>query len=449
MDTSRTTSSRRLFAATGLLLALLTACDAAQPAPPPSIVVIVVDSLHAAHVSSHGYARPTTPNFDRFAAGGVQFSRAYSQSSWTLPSTASLFTGLTQEQHALRTFDDRLPADVPTIAEHLKRAGYRTRAVIQTPVLASRHGLSRGFERYQLFDHSLESVERALKLAREHWEEAAERPLFLYVHLAPPHMPYQPPAPFAARFGDEHPEVSGSIADCRRIHRAKLAPDTPQVRSLVARYDEHVAFADACVGRLLANFERDARGRAAWMVWTSDHGEAFLQHGSQGHNATVYEEMLHVPLAFAALNLPLAPRRVNDVVSTLDVAPTLLALCGLPPLNGAGLSLQPTLLHGAALAERTLFFSSRYKPDAAVLHCAVRRGDFKLAQLGPSGPLELYDLRADPQERVNLAAERGELALELAELLARERSAARVSEAHAGLAAEDREQLAELGYAGD
>lgn len=427
---------------------MLAACDAERP-PPPSILVIVVDSLHAGHVSSHGYARPMTPNFDRFAADGVQFLRAFSQSSWTLPSTASLFTGLTQEQHALRTFDDRLPADVPTLAERLKSAGYRTRAVVQTPVLASRHGLSRGFERYQLFDHSLESVERALKLAREHWDEAADRPLFLYVHLAPPHMPYQPPAPFAARFGDEHPDVSGSVADCRRIHRAKLAPDAPQVRSLVARYDEHIAFADACVGRLLADFQRDARGRAAWIVWTSDHGEAFLQHGSQGHNATVYDEMLHVPLAFGALNTPLAPRRVNDVVSTLDVAPTVLALCGLPPLNDAGASLHSTLLRGAALPERTLFFSSRYKADAAVLHCAVRRGDFKLAQLGPDGPLELYDLRTDPEERSNLAAARGEFALELAELLARERGAARASEAHAAPQAADREQLAELGYGGD
>jgi arylsulfatase len=448
MNTRRTTWSRRHFAAAGLLLAMLGACDAEQP-PPPSILVIVVDSLHAGHVSSHGYARPTTPNFDRFAADGVQFLRAYSQSSWTLPSTASLFTGLTQEQHALRTFDDRLAADVPTVAERLKSAGYRTRAVVQTPVLASRHGLSRGFERYQLFDHSLESVERAVKLAREHWDEAADRPLFLYVHLAPPHMPYQPPAPFAARFGDEHPEVSGSVADCRHIHRAKLAPDAPQVRSLIARYDEHIAFADACVGRLLADFQRDARGRAAWIVWTSDHGEAFLQHGSQGHNATVYDEMLHVPLAFGALNTPLAPRRVNDVVSTLDVAPTVLALCGLPPLHDAGATLHATLLHGAALPERTLFFSSRYKADAAVLHCAVRRGDFKLAQLGPDGPLELYDLRADPEERSNLASARGELALELAELLARERGAARASEAHAAPLAADREQLAELGYGGD
>lgn len=427
---------------------MLAACDAQRP-PPPSILVIVVDSLHAEHVSSHGYARPTTPNFDRFAAGGVQFSRAYSQSSWTLPSTASLFTGLEQEQHALRTFEDRLPADVPTLAERLKSAGYRTRAVIQTPVLASRHGLSRGFERYQLFDHSLESVERALELARDHWKEAADRPLFLYLHLAPPHMPYQPPAPFAARFGAEHPEVSGSVADCRRIHRAKLAPDAPEVLSLVARYDEHIAFADECVGKLLADVTRDARGRAAWIVWTSDHGEAFLQHGSQGHNATVYDEMLHVPLAFAALNAPLAPRRVNDVVSTLDVAPTLLALCGLPPLNDAGVSLHSTLLHGAALTERTLFFSSRYKADPAVLHCAVRRGDYKLAQLGPAGPLELYDLGNDPGERVNLAAERAALAQELAPLLAGKRRAVRASEAHAALQAADREQLAELGYAGD
>lgn len=431
------------------------ACGSEPTAPAPSLIVLVLDSLHAEHTSPHGYARDTTPEFAQFAARGVRFERAYSQSSWTLPSTASLFTSLEQERHGVRTFDDSLPTTWPTLAERLRERGYRTHAIVQTPVLSSRHGLQRGFERYDVLDHSEASLERAFELARASWERAPNAPLFVYLHLAPPHMPYQPPAPYRDRYSAPQSSVSGSIGECRRIHRAGLAPDHPDVVALAARYDEHVAYADARAGEFLEELERSAVRSEAWVVWTSDHGEAFQQHGRQGHNATVYEEMLHVPLAIAPLRGAPAPHVVREPVSNLDIAPTLLELSGARPIGdaAAGLSLVEALRTGEAPRDRLLSFSSRYKDDPAQLHFAVRRGALKLVWCGDESEPKLYDLDADPQERVDVRAQRP---VEFAEL--RAELEARRSNVMPGAPARSlapaaqpaqRARLSELGYVED
>lgn len=439
-----------------LLLALaVSTCGDTEATRRRSVLVIVVDSLHAGHVSSHGYSRPTTPNFDRFAARGVRFESAYSQSSWTLPSTASLFTALEQERHGVRTFDDGLSPELATVAERFANAGYGTCALVQTPVLSSRHGLDRGFERYTVLDHSPDSLERTLELARGAWTRAPHEPLFLYVHLAPPHMPYQPPAPHRGRFSDPASSIEGSIAECRRIHRARLAPEHPDVTALVARYDEHVAHADATVGRLLEQLGSSGARKDAWVVWTSDHGEAFLQHGSQGHNATVFEEMIHVPLALAPLAGESAARVVREPVSTMDIAPTVLELCGLGPLPGdvAGRTLAPALRGDALPHDRLLAFSSRYKADERELQLAVRRGALKLAWSGATSSAELYDLYSDPRESRDASPTHPEALAELSRELERFRAELRATTPAKSLRAApqsaSRERLAELGYVDD
>lgn len=447
-----TITSRGTRVACGALtLALAASCG--EPAPAPrSVLVVVVDSLHAEHVSAHGYERPTTPFFDRFAAEGVRFENASSQSSWTLPSTASLFTGLDQESHGVRTFDDRLATSTPSIAESFRAAGYRTAAIVQTPVLSSRHGLGRGFDRYRVLDHSLESARRALELAREEWLRDGRQPVFLYLHLAPPHMPYQPPAPFAGRYLPlDASAIRGTIEECRRAHRARLAPDHQDVRALAARYDEHVSFADQLAGSLLADLRAAPRTSRALIVWTSDHGEAFLQHGSQGHNATVFEEMIHVPLALGAPDGTLAPRVIAEPVSTLDLAPTLLEACGLPPLGAEldGASMWSALTAREPLQERWLFASSRYKDDASQLHVSARRGRFKL--VSQDGQRALYDLEDDPGETRDVSTQHVETALELGRAMQRWLDDTRSAE-RAPPPSDSREatrRLAELGYAAD
>ena len=414
------------------------------------VAVVVADSLGAAHLGCYGGDRDTSPALDALARAGVRFERASSQTSWTLPSVASLLTGLEQERHGLRRLEQRLDEEVDTLAELYRAAGYRTAAVMQTPLLGAQTGLDRGFDRFEVLDWKVDQAARAVELALDVWSAPSDRPLFLYLHLCPPHMPYQPPPPFRGRFaGSEGGGVDGSIASARRIHKQGLPPDHPDTRRLAALYHEHVRYADHLVRGLVEGLGRGPAGSDGFLlVVTSDHGEAFMEHGSQGHNATVYEDMVHVPLILSGPGLA-AGRVVEEPVSLLDLLPTLVELCELPePASPPrGRSLLP-LLRGQVRPARVLRLSSRYKDDFAELELALRRGRWKLVLRGASDRAELFDLDRDPGERRDLSASHPRRAAEMERVL-RDWYAARSPSGSDPTAAPDEElarALRELGY---
>jgi arylsulfatase A-like enzyme len=439
------------------LAAVACACGSENEAPPrgpfagADVILLVVDSLHAAHASCYGAPRRTTPSLDALAERGVRFADASSQSSWTLPSVATLFTGLEQERHGLRRLDQALPEAPSTLAELFAAAGYRTAAVVQSPILRSASGLGRGFERYRVLASGNEPAERAAELAAAELERGEGRPLFLYVHLAPPHMPYQPPEPFRGSFAEKPAPDEGSIEACRSVHRLGEGPVHPDAVRLSALYDEHVAFADRLIGAVARAFERAGGRHAGLLVVTSDHGEAFLQHGAQGHNATVYEEMVRVPLVFRARgSIPIGPRVVEDAASLVDIVPTLVELCGLaaPRHELAGSSLAPALLAGERIGDRGLFSSSRYGERHRELHLALRQGRWKLVLAGER--VELYDLERDPGERRDVAKLEPEVTERMLEALRRwHREVEPIGEPRRAADAGDgeaREELKKLGY---
>jgi arylsulfatase A-like enzyme len=439
-------------------LALVGACGPAAP-DRRSVLVVVADSLAAGHVSAYGYARETTPRFDAFAARGALFEQACSQSSWTLPSVASLMTGLEQELHGLVDLPSREatpdPAFPTTLAERFDAAGYRTVAIVQTPVLGGPVPIKRGFDRYTVLDFSHASLRDAVERAYVELAKPRDEPSFVYLHVTPPHMPYQPPEPFRGCFtaDDSGSSVDGSIESCRRIHRVGLDERHPDVQRLAALYDENVVFADDALGGLIERVERLAHRRDLVVVWTSDHGEAFLEHGSQGHNSTVFEEMIRVPLAIRALDGSIAPRRIGGVASLLDLAPTLVELAGIGRWTAEtrGVSLVPSLRDGSPPPERVLTFSSRHyasKPER--LEIGARRGSFKLVGTRGGERAKLFDLEDDPRERSDASAAHFEVVEELSAAI-RERKVAweRLDSRAAGPPNEPDPALEALGYADD
>lgn len=399
------------------------------------MLLVVLDSLAAGHASGPGSARDTTPHLAALAARGLLVRRAYAPTAWTVPSVASLLTGLEQERHGLRHLGGRLPASRPTLAEAFRQAGYSTLAFFQNPLLEGT-GLERGFESARVFDWDQpeEAVQAAIAALGDR-----TGPWMAYVHLAPPHMPYLPPAPWRHSYAPLEPiEVDGTVASCRAIHRAGLLPDDPRVAALSARYDENVRYADALLGRLL-----DALGASTLVAVTSDHGEAFMEHGAQGHNATVYEEMVRVPLVLAGPGLP-AGRALSSPVTLLDVGPTLLDLCGLPARLGRG---QSFLAPGPASKgpPRWIFLSARYKADPDQLAFGLVQGLHKLVV--DAGAAALYDLAADPGETFDVSGEHPDEAAALARAATafwRERVPA--SEPEADLSERTTRALRALGY---
>ena len=374
------------------------------PAPPfertadQNVLLVTIDTLRADALGSYG-GPAATPNLDRLAAAGARFEFAHAHAVVTLPSHASILTGLYPFEHGLHdNAGYRLPDDRPTLAAMLRARGFATGAFVAAFPLDSQFGLDAGFDVYDdRFGHAegpsdftiAERPAEAVVAAARAWIESQRGLWFAWVHLFDPHAAYRPPPPFAARY-------AGSP------------------------YHGEVAYADHALGPLLAAAAEDG-GRPTFVVVTADHGEALGEHGERTHGLFAYEATLRVPLIFAQLGRAAAGRSGDGVVAAeparhVDIVPSVLDALSLPaPPALPGRSLLDPAPAGAENEPLSYFeaLSASLNRGWAPLR-GVLAGRDKYIDL----PLpELYHLEADPAESDNLVAERAGRAQELARLL--------------------------------
>lgn len=390
------------------------------PATPQSIVLITLDTTRADHLGAWGWPHARTPHLDALARRGTRFVRCDTAAPITLPSHATILTGLYPPRHGVRdngTFV--LAGRFETVAERLAARGWDTAAVVSAIVLARRHGLGQGF---RIYDDDLgagyaagtEVSERQAEAATAAALAAAGRlkpPYFLWVHYFDPHEEYRPPTRFA--------ELGGP-------HRL---------------YDGEIAYMDEQIGKLLAGLPKDVR-----VVVVGDHGEMLGEHGEEHHGLLLYRGSRRVPLILAGPGIP-AGRREECLVRTADVAPTLLALAGAPVpagLDGEGL-LGRRVCGRTSYSESFLpFFSYKWYPLRAL------STDRFLYLKAPAS--SIYQLPSDPEEKTDLARQQP-AALRLWEKRLRDLLAAAGEtldapvRPEAALSEEQRRQLASLGYA--
>ncbi len=405
----------------------------APPTGRPNIIVYLVDTLRADRLGCYGYSRPLSPNIDAFAAEATLFENAVAQSPWTRPSVVSVFTGLWPRSHGVNGPRDRLAVEATTLAEVLREDGYATVGFIAQPNVARRFGLNQRFDTYRLHPRSKTSGRR-LNEAFENWLDSRaagdQRPIFLYLHTVEPHSPYNPPAQYRQRFAAGVKTAVGKAAFLKAVKRGEIPVTESLVGDLTALYDAEVAFSDATFGALVEILKQRGLYDNSIVIFLSDHGEEFNEHGRWEHGKSLHGQLLDVPLIIRFPDFAHG-RRVEAPVQHIDVLPTLLDYVGLEtPRFVQGNSLL-ALLTGTGEPGEVARQLYSFVDLGGIRATSVTNAEWRL--ILPDSPRfgfasELYDRRVDREERRNLASERPIVAGHLETLLA-----ARVQEDTASL----------------
>ena len=408
------------------------ACSPGTAAKRPNVIMIVMDTTRADRCSVQGYGRETTPRLERFAKDAVVFTEAWSPAGWTGPAHASLFTGLRAEHHGFYTGNRlSLPAAIPTLSELLRAEGYATGCFTNNELIGPNSGLNRAFDRFEPFfedDTRPYPWAVATHTVAAGWaaEQAnAHRPFFLFVNDMEPHLKFTPTAEDEAKFVRGNP-TPAAIAEMRAwdyphtiAYSAGAEELTPaQLALLSDLYDAEIATLDREVGVLLDRLRADGLLDSTVIVILGDHGESIGEHGTYDHGHGLHSQLLHVPLLMRFPGSLDGGRKVDDLVRLEDVAPTLLELCGLAPIDASdGVSLTGGLRGRVArgiFGEQTHAMEqiARAFPgaDLSIYRTSIRSVyDGRLHLLRYStGREELFDVKRDPGETSDLAPQGGE-----------------------------------------
>jgi arylsulfatase A-like enzyme len=415
----------------------------------PNVIIYLVDALRADRLGVYGCERPLSPRLDALAAEGVTFTDVVAQSSWTKAAVASIFTGLWPRAHGVNGPDDRLPDRMPTLPELVQAAGYQTGAVVANAYVGRPFGFARGFDYFEFIEHSRGRSEVIHERVAA-WLDARANtidPFFLYVHTIDPHAPYAPPTPYLETFASsvEDPTV-GQVETVRGLVLGTVEETAELERDLRDLYDAEVAANDASFGRLLDELDRLGELENTLVVFTSDHGEAFGEHGTWTHGLDLFNEVLSIPLVMRLPNSAGAGQRVSTVVQHIDLLPTILGLCSIvSPVDLPGAVLVDATGTVRVGTDRTIFAYLDYwgKTGATALRDGWKLIQPLSADFGPE--IELYRHDNDRVEANDFASRSpvrsGWLLAQLAVALRGEGTSLTID-----VDAETRAQLEALGY---
>jgi arylsulfatase A-like enzyme/tetratricopeptide (TPR) repeat protein len=361
--------------------------------PQRNVILVTFDTTRADHLGVYGYQQGLTATFDEFAKSGVIFDRAYAPTPITLPSHATMLTGLYPPEHGLRVNGEGcLAENVPLLSEILKRQGYDTAAFIAAFVLDSSFGLARGFDKY---DDDLSKAMWATKTndprrtgndimdSAINWlRQRTGKPFFCWVHFYDAHGPYDARVTeFGNRF-EANPYDAGIAAEIQAFNR-------------------------------LASFINERKiEKNTLVIAAADHGEGLDEHMENEHSMLVYNTTLHVPLIFVGRGVCKPGVRVAQPVSLVDIMPTVLDILRIPiPAKVSGRSLRQAL-QGRVLSSRPCYAEAE-TPFAVNRWCplkAVISDQWKFIQTNKP---ELYNLQEDPGELNNVADSNAEISVEM------------------------------------
>ncbi len=419
-------------------LLALTVKSSALPVKPLSIIVIDICSLRADHVGAYGYSRPTTPNLDAFSKQAVTFDNFWTQSGWCLPNFATMLTGTRPEVHNMNFVKSQISPSLKPLAEILTENGYATAGFSGSRYLVpKKYGLERGFQTFvnpytsqKDHAHGAVSFEKNLPAIKTWLATNKDKPLFLYATIDDLHSPYthaDNPKQFDPNYTGTLDKITANLhfnraynGDLSLKPDAKLLADVTEFKkdprhltNLIARYDAGVVRVDRLVGELIEELKKNGLWDNALIIITAHQGEQLGEQGLLGHTIGIYEPVLSVPLFIRYPGATESNTRLTQLTERIDIPTTILDVAGILPKyknQYTGTSLLPIFSNTTATTSWKQYIFASSKPpsipapiEPSIEERAVRNDQYKLIwHKYKKNQYELYDLKNDPSETVNL-----------------------------------------------
>lgn len=401
-----------------------------------NVVLISIDTCRADHLSCYGYSRDTTPNIDAVARDGILFKHAVTPVPLTLPAHSSMLTGTTPLRHKVRDNSNyQLSESNITLAEVLRQNGFHTGAAVGAFVMDSQFGMDQGFDTYdddiseknaKAFMYNERSAEKVSRFAETWLKEHHEDKFFLFLHYFDPHAIY-------------------------KAHRRFLFFSRPSVFTPIDRYDSEIAYTDHYVGRVISILNKLNLYDSTLLIITSDHGESFGEHSEKSHGFFIYYSTLHIPMI---IKLPEGPkaRQVDDVVSLIDIVPTVCGALGIKtPAPVQGKDLKPYFHKKPAQEPQRDLICETLLPTKFELGPFFGLINDRWHYIHSSEP-ELFEFKLDPYETKNSLAQhagQGRLMYDKIKLILQSSIRENIKDSKIEIDDETVSRLESLGYVSD
>ena len=417
-----------------------------------NVVIIILDAARWDRYGMNGSDLQATTNIDKFAEEGLVFENPLAAAPYTITSVSSLFSGLLPEAHNVRRISQVFSPDLESLPKAFKNNGYYTLCLSGSKFVTPQFGLATDFHKVvpmRRDEYKQEQVstmdEEAIKTSIAAAAKEG-KPLFMYAHFLPPHWPYRPPAPYDSFYtNNEEVKMRKAWMVKSALDYDLIPPDNKDIYVYERRYFNNLRYGDHVVQTVLNELKANGLYDDSIIIITSDHGESFGEHKQFGHNTTVYEHMIKVPMAVKVPGT--APGRIKQQVGLIDIFPTLIELMDLkvedPKLHGRSLA------HLFTGAEETEVDNYYYARTNSPNYYFMMRGE-KYKYIHAEFNEYLFDIQNDPEEKNNIIDQHPALATKLRlqglmMIAVNEKRGANIGK-EADLSDEDEEELKNLGY---
>lgn len=373
--------------------------------PDCNVILISIDTLRADHLGCYGYGKNTTPNIDEFSKDSVLFKETIAQASSTLPSHASIFTSLIPSHHgAFFSMKTPIPQEIVTMAEILKVNNYNTISYNGGGQIAAEFGLNQGFDLYDSWPSENITNETFIKKVNSaiNWiKNNSGEKFFLFLHTYETHHPYTPKKEYLDLFEKDYSgdlSIRTGVGLLRKINKGKIKINKKDKEHIINTYDAEIYSMDKAFGVLVDFLKKESLYDNAIIIFTSDHGEEFGEHGMMGwHSHTLYDEQLKVPLIVKFPDSKYTPRIIGEQTKSIDILPTLLDILDIPASETfEGVSLISRLKRKK---NKEIFAVSQQDTVGQIHPTTIRTKKWKLYDS------RLFNLELDPLEKIDVAKE--------------------------------------------